>query len=432
MHQALIIPEVLLEVFTHVNKSSFTRITSARKSLAALAITCKMFHEPAMDLLWAEINHLEPLLGCVTRLHPLIYRSGSTRCKPWMIGVEPLSAHEVHQFLRHSARIRTLKIQSDHHFHLLSGIPAEACVFPRLRSLTLSTKYLDLFLPHTLHQCHLLTANENLQSIAIRCTALEHLRIYASDVYADTRMADELSLLADRIRLCTRLVTLSCLMLDWEAWKHISYLPTLLRMEINHGGVSPSPLGRDIVNLPPFVNITTLSFRELCDIGYIITVMQHSQFPSLKEFDLDVQVIYPEKAEQLFRALSRCTACQTLERISVRAFNDEFQEDTSFSVIPHLLCFTQLRTLDLTLCNFCIYLDSDILLQAMSTWPHIRTLHINSSCLDPFSVSLHGLFTMLGLCPQLHTLQVPINVTTIDIDPDAEPIQHTALRSLEL
>ncbi|OJA16076.1 hypothetical protein AZE42_11627, partial [Rhizopogon vesiculosus] len=33
----------------------------------------KAFHDPAMDLLWADMEDLEPLLGCVTRLHPLIY-----------------------------------------------------------------------------------------------------------------------------------------------------------------------------------------------------------------------------------------------------------------------------------------------------------------------------------------------------------------------
>ncbi|KAG1862639.1 hypothetical protein F4604DRAFT_1054890 [Suillus subluteus] len=82
--------------------------------------------------------------------------------------------------------------------------------------------------------------------------------------------------------------------------------------------------------------------------------------------------------------------------------------------------------------NSCIYLDNDILLEAMSTWPHIHTLKIKDSGLRPSSVSFHGLFTALRLCPQLHTLQVAINTATIDIDPDAEPIQHPTLRTLEL
>ncbi|KAG1815820.1 hypothetical protein EV424DRAFT_1325217 [Suillus variegatus] len=73
MHQALLVPEVLLEIFAYVPP---TQTTSTRKVLAALARTCKIFHEPAMDLLWTKIDGLEPLLGCVARLHPLIYHSG--------------------------------------------------------------------------------------------------------------------------------------------------------------------------------------------------------------------------------------------------------------------------------------------------------------------------------------------------------------------
>jgi hypothetical protein len=77
MHQALLVPEVLLEIFAHVNDTeSCSTLISSQKHLAALAETCKTFYEPAMEFLWAEINELEPLLGCVTRLHPLVYRSG--------------------------------------------------------------------------------------------------------------------------------------------------------------------------------------------------------------------------------------------------------------------------------------------------------------------------------------------------------------------
>ncbi|KAG1806258.1 hypothetical protein EV424DRAFT_251994 [Suillus variegatus] len=118
MHQALLVPEVILEIFAYVNIIPSTQ-TSTQKLFAGLARTCKIFHEPAMDLLWVEIHELEPLLGCVARLHPLIYHHSRTRWnEPWAKDVEPLSAHEVHQFLRHSSSIRTLDIKSEHP-HLL-------------------------------------------------------------------------------------------------------------------------------------------------------------------------------------------------------------------------------------------------------------------------------------------------------------------------
>ncbi|KAG1828003.1 hypothetical protein EV424DRAFT_576526 [Suillus variegatus] len=427
MHQALLVPEVLLEIFAYVNVIPSTRAASTKKLLAALARTCKIFHEPAMDLLWTEIRGLEPLLGCVTRLHPLIYRRGtrSQRKELWAKGVEPLSAREARQFLRHSSRIRTLNIKSTHP-HFLSVIPPEACIFPRLRSLSFPDAYLDLFLPHTLHQCHL-------QSFVTRCIALEQLCIYPEMDDYDS-IANPVSLVFDRIRWCTRLVTLSCPMLDGATWKHLSHIPTLLKLEIVHGYDDPPSLSkRDIVNLS-FLNITSLSFRQLDDGADIIIVIQHSQFPSLKEFKLEAVSLTSEAAERLFHALSHCKACQTLETISICLFDEDPQDVETLTPIPHFLRFTQLRTLELIFSDSYIDLDNDMLLQAMSSWPHIRSLEIHNSVdrVPSSEVSLRGLFTALDLCPQLHTLLVPINIATLDVDPDAEPIQHTSLRSLTL
>ncbi|KAG1827992.1 hypothetical protein EV424DRAFT_576397 [Suillus variegatus] len=450
MHQALLVPEVLLEIFAYVNTiPSATwetreifghRIPSTQRTstLAALARTCKFFHEPAMDLLWTEIHGLEPLLGCVARLHPLIYRMGTRRVDfffSWAEGVEPLSAHEARQFLRHSSRIRTLNIERTH-FQLISVIPANVYVFPKLRSLNLSTPFLNLFLPLTLHP-RLLNLDKDRRIFVTHCSALEHLYIHTDDCYD---IASRLSLLSDRIRRCTRLVTLSCPMLNWETWKHLSCLPTLLELEIDQGyDDAPSLSKRDVVNLS-FLNITSLSFRKLADAAEIITVIQHSQFPSLKKFKFAALYLYSEEAEQLFHALSCCKACQTLEEITICSPDegDLVPPDSEpVTPVPHWLCFTQLRTLQLWFYNPCIYLDNDILLQAMSSWPHIRTLEINY--LDDLDdhhasseVSLHGLFTALSLCPQLHTLRILINLATIDVDPHAEPIQHTSLQTLEL
>ncbi|KAG1747235.1 uncharacterized protein EDB91DRAFT_75817 [Suillus paluster] len=79
MHRALLISEVLLDIFTHFNQiasSSAELSPTSLKSLEALATcarTCKTFHEPATDWLWANMDGIEPLLGCVPRLHQMIY-----------------------------------------------------------------------------------------------------------------------------------------------------------------------------------------------------------------------------------------------------------------------------------------------------------------------------------------------------------------------
>jgi hypothetical protein len=76
MHRALSVSEILAEIFMNLDQlrsSSGLTHSLTRKSLASLALTCTTFHELAMDLLWANMLGLRPLLGCVARLHPVIY-----------------------------------------------------------------------------------------------------------------------------------------------------------------------------------------------------------------------------------------------------------------------------------------------------------------------------------------------------------------------
>jgi len=286
MHQALCVSEVLLEIFPHL---TCQKTADLRSSLAALARTCKNFHKLAMDLLWANtgLNGIDPLLGCVTRLHPLIYCHGINswpHSESWSPGVEPLSEDEAHQFLRHAARVRSLTLTKDH-FRLLAVLPVGACVFPRLWSLDcgffINTR-LDLFLFPTLkrcvlHQCHPLLVHSDLKSIATRCPVLETLSIGSKVV--DT---NQLSLLSDFIRSCERLKDLTCPELDYAAWKHLSKLPTLVAVSITPG-LSKVLLDWDHVNFAPFLNVTTLHFR-INFAADIITLIRHSQFPSLKKF----------------------------------------------------------------------------------------------------------------------------------------------------
>jgi hypothetical protein len=67
VHQALFLSEILDEMFSHLNPILQRRPWSWL-SLAVLTRTCKTFHDPTMDLLWANLEGLEPLLGCVARL----------------------------------------------------------------------------------------------------------------------------------------------------------------------------------------------------------------------------------------------------------------------------------------------------------------------------------------------------------------------------
>ncbi|KAG2137866.1 uncharacterized protein EDB93DRAFT_1166399 [Suillus bovinus] len=431
MHHALLVSEILLDIFAHVNTildpSSYGEISVARKSLATLATTCRTFHEPAMDLLWADMHGIVPLLGCVTRLHPMIYHHHAGRYTWYSEGIGPLCEHEVPQFLRHAHRVRSLQIPFDNHFHLLSALPIKTFVFPRLLSLSMAIHpagYLHLFILPTLRRCSLSLIRPDLKLITAYCATLEDLSIKVSS----QSTADELSLLSDSIRMCKRLVTLYCPPLDWAAWKHLSNLPTLLSVAIC--GEVRCPLDTDNFIFTHFLNITALSFH-VTTASYVIAVMRNSAFPSLKEFKMVTRVLPLEDAEQLLHVLSQC---QTLQHIDILSRDQRVPEpsDSSLTPITQLLGFTHLRTLQLAFPHCCIRLDNHLLLKAMSSWPHIRSLKLEDPLLRLATITFCGLFTALRQSPHLHTLHLLIDALNIDIDSQAESFQHTSLQTLDV
>lgn len=62
MHHALEIQEILLNILGHCYSPGKRRETA---DLPALARTCRAFKEPALDVLWEELDNLAPLARCI-------------------------------------------------------------------------------------------------------------------------------------------------------------------------------------------------------------------------------------------------------------------------------------------------------------------------------------------------------------------------------
>jgi hypothetical protein len=131
--------------------------------------------------------------------------------------------------------------------------------------------------------------------------------------------------------------------------------------------------------------------------------------------------------------LSQCKAYDTLECLEVTIYNTGLElSDYPSPVISHLLRFTQLRSLQLDIDDGFLYLDNGLLLEAMSSWPHIEYLQLDDSECDESTstITFRGLFAGLRLCPHLHTLRVSMDAANIDVDPKTESFQHPTLHTL--
>ncbi|KAG1813456.1 hypothetical protein EV424DRAFT_57966 [Suillus variegatus] len=430
MHRALLVSEILVEIFVNLNQPPISEILDwlpslTRKSLASLALTCTIFHELAMDLLWCNMLGLRPLLGCVTRLHSVVYDSESVYDRDWSKDVDPLVGHEFHQFLRHSARVRNIIMSASNYLRLLTTLPIETCVFPNLRSLSWMVECTEIgdlrfFLPPTLRRLNVSEVQIDMNYIGARCPDMEELTVYEGS--GGVRLSETL-------RSCKRLRRLQCPPFDSAAWMHLSTIPTLLEVKILTSRMINIHYPLDNLDFATFLHLTTLLLSCGIEAASAIAIVQHFKFPSLKKIEMDVRVLPRAEAERLFHALSLCQASQTLEHIDI-ASNYTIQEHTSDSLmaVRQFFCFKELRTLKLYL-HRPIYLDDDLLFEAMTTWPHIHSLALGWHP-SPTTITFRGLFAALRLCPQLQDLQVLVDARNIDIEPEVESFQHTSLRNL--
>lgn len=56
MHSCLLIDEILYNIARHLSTS--------RQSCLDMALCCRSFHEPAMDVLWSDLTCFDPLMTC--------------------------------------------------------------------------------------------------------------------------------------------------------------------------------------------------------------------------------------------------------------------------------------------------------------------------------------------------------------------------------
>jgi hypothetical protein len=69
MHHALFLEEILHVIFVHCYSEPYFSSPPERghpaPDLVALATTCRVFKEPALDVLWAELKDTTPLARCL-------------------------------------------------------------------------------------------------------------------------------------------------------------------------------------------------------------------------------------------------------------------------------------------------------------------------------------------------------------------------------
>lgn len=475
MHRCLKIPEVLQNILDSHQKlggAEHHRILTTR-SLLAVAITCKLFTEPALDLLWNHVSELSHLFRCLPadmwevtrdnddRFGGSFFVSRANRsCSIAKLVLtmciikrltRQLEGSDWDKFDFYARRIKSLQLT-----RRFGGVHVDIGVFQALNLscevMTRSTLLLRnlrrltwrptegnlLFFVNTIITPHLTTLHLDLirvakgdhvavagafDAIGARCQNIEVLSITGCFT---PRLSSHLSILLRKLRnICV--VDLRQSRLDHHAFSYLGSLPHLRKLHIS---ILDQSHANEVIG-----NAKQHAFRSLWE--FTLNVLHLPLATKLiKTFALtpltkvEIQVLAAPTSsdmQNLFSALvEHCVPSQIVEVILSNYDNarggelftemvpDGFLERRS---IQPLFGLPNLESLKIEGQMDPRHIDNAVVKEMVTAWPKLRHLDLLTSYggIWPSNVDIDGL-AMFAACRQLDTLGIPINASSIADD----------------
>ncbi|KIK37254.1 hypothetical protein CY34DRAFT_93075 [Suillus luteus UH-Slu-Lm8-n1] len=425
MHPALRILEVLDNISLYVGQ----------KSLPALASTCRAFENPALNVLWRNLESVEPIVKCLPS-----ELFGTNRKFPVL--QKPLDHKMWDTLSRYTSRVHSITQSRKSKFiELLSLIilsypSAPTSFFPNLRQLTWFTDatthdaavFLRMALVPSLLSLTVqispaspafLSVFSSLGTLCprLQCMTLDHGR-------SIDEPSSNLPFIMQPISQLRHLRGLDIWGVGIQEIQQIMLLGALQRLVLAMVSPSsawdkPSPL-----QLPGFRNLRALTikvnaFKRLMNFFSALTIVRTKKVtvrlthPVTLPTHARVSTMFSE-----FLAIlqERCDN-NKLEFFTFTADITTIPEITEFGFFTSLRAFRNLTHLDIEWGSGISMSDKE-LCYLTEAWPKLQVLRI-CCCftvdLDTITVpTFHGLICLLRLCPALTSLTLAIDATKLD------------------
>ncbi|KAH7906269.1 hypothetical protein BJ138DRAFT_652821, partial [Hygrophoropsis aurantiaca] len=296
MHRCLRIPEILVEICEYlavIELSSFRRpVVRSRKATAALAAfarTCKTIQNPALDILWADLDYFVRLIQCLPRdlwkvqEVPTTTRYSGPPKQP-VIFQRSMTLSDWKVFNKYAHRVRSLAGMTDTRGYvaatntissevlLVFGGPPASPILPNLCNLTwdslspdcislfrhlLSPKIIRLVLNLDFNQLDLYS-NSVLSVIGDVCPQMDHFVLCRRQSSRD--MQQSINMVSQVVASFQHIRTLEVDAINGKAIAHLARLPSLTSVSF---ALDPSIEANFIKWLPakPFPVLATLTIR---------------------------------------------------------------------------------------------------------------------------------------------------------------------------
>ncbi|KAK7040481.1 hypothetical protein R3P38DRAFT_420504 [Favolaschia claudopus] len=439
MHRALEITEIISLIVSNFDTASYnswlhTSTTNPRPTLAALA-RCRIFHEEAVGMLWAQQNTLGNLMRC------LAVSGLWNRVKYYARYVKELTvdlfAADVLKFI--IELIRHTVAPGDY-------------LLPNLQSLSwmASTRKnfpdIDLFLAPRLTSIQLVFPGFDEQYLAVLRTisnSRSNLTSIQISFHKEDPLSPNIQSSFSNFVCCFQSLNSPILhtAIDAESIIHLGRIPSLERLVLSPADSS------SLAQLPESELFPNLRVQFGCtgqshNLEYLTGLARSWAQSPLRWFDVDIRIALdtppPSSSfEELFCALSEHCSHEAFRELSL-----------CISVHPHpaldpTTCLAFGRVLAPLLPFFAledVYIifpdgyrsnDEDILALA-SSWPKLkRLLLVGHDELQPCEATLNSLLSLAKYCPDLDTLILNFDATSIPAL-DGEIVIQSALKVLNV
>ncbi|KAG1748305.1 uncharacterized protein EDB91DRAFT_1245015 [Suillus paluster] len=433
----IMIPELRWKIFRLVHDFS-----PGHKTFLALALTCKSFTEPALDLLWENLNDgLAPLIRCLPQS---LWKKAERKLE----FQRAMTFDDWSIFCKYNHRVRSLHTRPYAAIRLdieiwrtLSCPPFSLPLLPNLMSLTWNETTSETFLYASLFATPKLTTfritsstitfgpseQSVLSCISMLCPSVSHCSFHS---FGESSLGDT----STALQSWSHLKSVRTRRISEAAILHLSTLPSLRVLQFKLPLMPISANTQKLLQRPVFCALQELDITCEGSPALLGTFFEKlSIAPKVITCDITRGVDSTPALPALISRLSDTCARSSLEQVQFNIIDLLADHNTSFGAAAFrpLFTFRNLRKLQFNACCN-VQLNDTILLQMAKAWPLLEDLYFNAYHNLSHNVTPHAFVSLLQHCPRLVSVAVFINWSTIDGRdiPPAIPYQgfpHNAL-----
>ncbi|KAJ7051072.1 hypothetical protein C8F01DRAFT_1237457 [Mycena amicta] len=456
MHDALRVAEIVLEIAQHASGTT----KRARKDLLALATTCQLFLDPALNELWCKLDSIDGLLRCFppgvfefteAEYNTTISVSRAIRASDWarplfyarrvkhlqFIGINSIGGHELH-VLRHLALSLPVPMLFPHVATLdwrpnLGQSDSNEDTFQQML----------LFLGPQLHKLLIHVDAARCLSVLPALTrlspALRSVDIRQRGMSVSLQNGGFSDPISEFVISLKRLQSLNVPSLTWSALLYLSELPELKTLTFGTLTAPPPP---PLANLSP-----GFSALEGLDLGVALLPVAANFLKlfapaPLRMFTITLQQCpAPSDALTFLTALSKLRAHTTLQEFSYVIDRNDSESDqhnctqscrATNDLLRRLYSFASFSDVTLHIpAGF--DLDDSTIVELCRAWPGLASLVLSMD--EPPSdapggttftppMTLNALASIATLCPDLNFLHITLDARLVPRPSLPKPRSH--------